>query len=242
MRLAVFSDIHGNLPALEAVLADVAFHRPDAVWYVGDFVGYGPWPEECVRRIAEAGIPAVYGNYDRKTLKYPRKVEVWARTKDPRKTGAFRHAFEGLSAESRACLAGLPETYRAEWEGVRALMVHSAPDSPRVGIFPDTAQTRLGVIASQWAADLVLTGHTHLPCVLRTARGATFVNVGSAGRPGDGDPRATWALIEIEGGTAPRVTIERTVYPVEEIVAETLRTPGLSPDFAELYPRGQASF
>jgi predicted phosphodiesterase len=119
VRLAVFSDIHGNLPALDAVLADIDAQRPDAIWYAGDFVGYGPWPDECVRRIADAGIPAVYGNYDRKTLKYPLKAEAWANTKDPRKTAAFQHAYEGLSAASRTYLAGLPEFYRDEWHGVR---------------------------------------------------------------------------------------------------------------------------
>src|SRR5688572_13029752 len=102
MRLALFSDIHGNLPALEAVLAAIDAEAPDAIWYAGDFVGYGPWPDECVQRIRARGIPAILGNYDEKTLRFPKKAVKWAKSKDPRKVQAFRHAYENLSIESRA--------------------------------------------------------------------------------------------------------------------------------------------
>jgi putative phosphoesterase len=241
MRVAVFSDIHGNLPALDAVLPAIRDDQPDAIWYAGDFVGYGPWPEECVQRIAALGVPAVSGNYDEKTLKYPRKAEKWARTKDPRKLSAFRHAYEGLSDGSRDYLAALPQTVRAVFAGFRVLMVHSAPDSARYGISPDTDFTRLGAIAARADADLILTGHTHFPCVLSFDE-TVFVNAGSAGRPGAGDTRASYALIDLVAGRPIRPEIRHVAYAVEIVIAEVLRTPMLAPEIAELYRTGRASF
>lgn len=240
VRLAVFSDIHGNLPALEATLEAIDADAPDAIWYAGDFVGYGPWPEECVQSIRARGIAAIAGNYDEKTLAYPRKAAKWATTKDPRKLHAFRHAHENLSASSRAFLAGLPLERREVLGGWRVLMVHAAPDSPKNGIHPLTLPTRLAAIAHSAHADVIVTGHTHWPLVRRAA-GVCFVNPGSAGRPGDGDTRAAYALITLDEDTPPQAHIRRVAYPVERVV-EALEPAGLPSEFAALYQTGRATW
>lgn len=240
-RLGVFSDIHGNLPALEAVLEALRAEDCDAVWYAGDFVGYGPWPDECVQVIAARTIPSVAGNYDEKTLKYPKKRERWAQTKDPRKLAAFCHACENLSPESRAYLTGLPKEMRATLGGKRLLLVHSAPDSEKFGISPLTPQARLDAVAARANADVIITGHTHWPCVLSAANGTLFVNAGSAGRPGDGDTRAAYAVISLPPDGPPEAVIRRVAYPVEKVIAALAET-SLSPEFADLYRDGRATF
>lgn len=241
MRIAVFSDIHGNLPALEAVLAAIDADGCDAIWCAGDFVGYGPWPDECVQVISSRHLPAVSGNYDEKTLKYPDKQRKWTRTKDPRKLAAFRHAYENLSPQSRDYLVALPETHRDTLNDHRLLMVHSAPDSPKHGISPLTPLSRLDAIAAASNADIILTGHTHWPCIRQSASGTLFVNAGSAGRPGDGDPRAAYALLDLPADASPAAHIRRIPYPLEQVLAALPQT-GLPPDFAALYREARATF
>ncbi len=241
MRLAVLSDIHGNLPALQATLAAIAADTPDAaLWCAGDFVGYGPWPDACVQEVMRRNMAAIAGNYDEKTLAFPRKAKKWRKTKDPRKFRAFEHAYENLSPESRAYLAGLPEEHRATLNsGHRILMIHSAPDSPKYGIHPFTPIARIEAIAESAQADVVITGHTHWPFVRRVS-GTLFVNAGSVGRPGDGDVRAAYALITLAPDTLPEASIHRIPYPVEQVV-EALAPAGLPVEFAELYRTGQAA-
>lgn len=243
LRLAVLSDVHGNLPALEATLDAIARDAPDAIlWCAGDLVGYGPWPDACVQIIAGRGIRTIAGNYDEKTLAFPRKAKKWAKTKDPRKLAAFRHAYENLSPDSRAYLAALPKQQRETLGGHRVLMIHSAPDSEKWGIGATTERKRLDAIADDAGADVIVTGHTHRPFVARAENGTLFVNAGSCGRPGDGDTRAAWALITLpEDGGAPSAEIRRVPYPVEQVVAALAGT-GLPADFAALYPAGRATF
>ena len=239
VRLAVFSDIHGNLPALQAVLAAIDADAPDAIWYAGDFVGYGPWPDECVQRLQGRGLPAIQGNYDEKTLRFPQKAKKWARTKDPRKWAAFRHAYENLSPASRAYLAALPKEHRETMGGRRVLMVHAAPDSEEDGIHPLTPTERLETIARTSGADVIITGHTHLPFI-RTVGGTLFVNAGSAGRPGDGDTRAAYALVTLSEDGPAEARVYRVAYPVERVI-DALAAAGLPPEFAGLYRTGRAT-
>ena len=240
MLLAVVSDVHGNLPALRAVLADLASVAPDApVWCAGDFVGYGPWPDECVQVLAACSARAVFGNYDEKTLAFPRKREKWRATKDPRKFRAFEHAWENLSDASRDYLAGLPVEARETFAGHRVLMTHIAPDDHKKhGLHPFTPSARFHAVAASAHTDVIVTGHTHWP-VAKTINGVLFVNVGSAGRPGDGDARAAYALLHLEENTPPRVEIRRVAYPVAQVVA-ALEPAGLPAEFAGLYLSGRA--
>jgi putative phosphoesterase len=241
MRVAVVSDIHGNWPALRAVLVAIARDAPEAaLWCTGDFVGYGPWPDECVRAIAGRGGPSVSGNYDEKVLKFARKQNKWRNTKDPRKFRAFEHAHENLSAESRDYLAALPCDYRTVIGGHRVLMTHIAPDSHEAGLHPLTPPPRLTAIAATAGADVIVSGHTHWPLVRREA-GVLFVNAGSVGRPGDGDTRAAYVLLTLRPGAPPEAEIRRVAYPVHEVIA-ALAPAGLPPDFAGLYQTGRATF
>jgi len=238
--LAVVSDVHGNLPALQAVLADLAVTAPNApVWCAGDFVGYGPWPDECVQILAARSVRAVFGNYDEKTLAFPRKREKWRASKDPLKFRAFEHAWENLSAASREYLAALPVEVRETFDGHRVLMTHIAPDDHKKhGLHPFTSVSRFEAVAASARADVIVSGHTHWPMV-KTISGVLFVNAGSAGRPGDGDSRAAYALLHFAPNAPPRVEIRRVAYSVEEVVA-ALEPANLPSAFADLYRSGRA--
>ena len=242
MQLAVLSDIHGNLPALRAVLDALDEDAPDAtaVWCAGDFVGYGPWPDECVQAVAARGWPSVRGNYDEKTLAFPRKQSKWRTSKDPRKFRAFEHAHENLSESSRRYLAVLPSEVRQTLGGShRVLMTHIAPDSDKHGLHPLVPAARFEGIARSADADVIITGHTHWPMVKKVA-GVLFVNAGSVGRPGDGDIRAAYAQLTLDPGAPPHAEIRRVVYPVGEVIA-ALAPANLPPEFAGLYRHGRGA-
>ncbi|NQT86768.1 metallophosphoesterase, partial [bacterium] len=102
MRVALIGDVHANLPALEAVLADAEARGAEAVWDVGDLTGYGAFPEEVVQRLRQPDILNIIGNYDQKVLKFEQKSEKWRRKKRHEKWLAFRFASQNLSEASRA--------------------------------------------------------------------------------------------------------------------------------------------
>lgn len=215
MRVLVVSDVHGNWPALQAV-ASVAH---DAVWCLGDVVGYGPQPAECLRWLRANGATLVQGNHDRSL----------AEGVPPR----CRLDFEGLAASTRhiarrqltdeeiAFLGSLPPKREIVLEGRRVVLMHAAPADPLYHYLgPDPEAWREAVAGLP--ADLVLAGHTHQPFHFRLGP-VEVVNPGSLGQPKDGDPRAAYAVIE-DG--APR--LERASYPIERTV-EALEAAGLDP-------------
>ena len=196
MRVALIGDVHANLPALEAVLLDARARGAEAVWNVGDFVGYGAFPDEVVRRLRDAGAVSILGNYDRKVLRFPRRRDKWRRTKQPDKFEAFRWACEHLSPGSRQYLASLERELRMEVLGRRVLMTHGSPASEEEPITAETPQSRLAELAELADADVVVCGHSHRP-VVREVGGVLFVGTGSVGRPEDDQTHACYAMMEI---------------------------------------------
>ena len=233
MRLAVISDIHGNLPALEAVLSDLAAQAaPDAVWVLGDLVAFCPWPSETLARLRE--IPHadfLRGNTDRylTTGRRPptpaRSPEEWAAMPD---ILAFRGAnfswtVARLSYDDYRFLADLPE--RLEMREVPnygcLLAVHATPTDDETNIYPETPDEEVRRHLENVAARLLLYGHTHRP-LERYVGGTLLVNPGSVGLPLDGDPRPSYALLDFNGGDCA-VTIRRVPYDREAVIAELER-------------------
>lgn len=233
MKIALIGDIHANLPALEAVLADARARSAQAVWNIGDFVGYGPHPEEVVQRCLREDMPAVLGNYDQKVLRY---AERGAKTTNPLKQMAFAWAAAQLSPASRAYLQALPEQLRLRAEGWSALLCHGSPASIKEHLTPETPEARLRELAEIAAAPLVICGHSHQPFA-RQVNGTWFINTGSVGRPDDGDPRACYALLDLAPG---RLAVEhfRLEYDVERTV-QALRERGLPVEFGAMLRQGR---
>src|SRR3954451_7052965 len=228
MRIAVLSDIHGNLPALEAVLASL---RPyDAIWQLGDVVGYGPQPNEVVALLASEKAIGVRGNHDSAAIG---ELETDAFNDDAR--AAIEWTMGELTDATREWLTALER--REELEGFT--LVHGSPRDPTWEYVYAVSIARANM--NRFATTHCLVGHTHVPLVYRQAGNKTepwvprdasrlelddrraLINPGSVGQPHDGDRRASGMLIDTE-----QMTVEwrRVEYPIDT-VQQLMETAGL---------------
>ena len=231
MKLAIFSDVHSNLPALEAVLADISDISVDDRYCLGDLVGYAPWPNEALELLQREDIPIVMGNYDDGTG-YDRD-ECGCAYKDPTEEALGDESFAWTKAHTtdanKAYLRSLHPQIRFDQDGKRFLLVHGSPRRINEYLFEDKPDSTFARIAAGADADVIVCGHTHRPYTKQVGR-TLFVNVGSAGKPKDGDPRACWALIETSPDGA-NVEFRRVEYDVET-VARAILASDLPDEFA----------
>jgi predicted phosphodiesterase len=229
MRLAVLSDIHGNLAALEAVLADIeAQGEPDAYLVLGDLAAFCPWPSETLARLQD--LPEVLflqGNTDRYLVtgqrpKSPpvRSPKDWATMPDKLvEIGAnFRWTVERLSYDDYEFLRDLPTRFDLDVPGYgRVVAVHANAQDDETALLPDAPDDEMRDYFADLDARLVLYGHTHRP-VDRVVDDLRIINDGSVGMPLDGDPRPAYALLDFEDD-ACEVTIRRVAYDRESVLA-----------------------
>ena len=246
MRIALISDIHANLPALDAVLADIDRRGDaDAVYHAGDLVGYSSSPNEVVARLAERGIAGVAGNYDSTVAtdydhcgcrsESARQEELaHVSNEPPRRT---------VPAATPRPPGPLPfsldvRPLGGHANGPRLVIVHGTPTLNTVYWTEDRSddfcRKMAGMVALK-AGDVIAFGHTHKPWT-RTVDGVLFVNTGSVGRPKDGDWRAGYVRLEIGRG-ALSVEHVRVDYDIETTIAG-VRGAGLPEDFAEFLRTG----
>ena len=211
MRVALIGDVHANLPALEAVLQHARRHRVHEVWGVGDWVGYGPCPDEVVQSLRQHEVKAVVGNYDLSVLKAETRHEQWGPEGPSESWEPAAWAYERLAPESRAYLRALPPELRLQVQGRRILLTHASPTSHSEYLAADTPLARLRELAQLAAADVVVVGHAHLPMARKVGR-VWFINTGSVGRPKGDDPRACYAIL-----TLGRKRIQVRHYRVEYV-------------------------
>lgn len=230
MRYLIVSDIHGNLPAFQMVLAEA---RPfDAIWCLGDLVGYGPNPDECVNRLREFPHVCVAGNHDWGAIG---RADPFIFNNEARLALAWTRS--ELAFESLRYLADLPTI--VQMEGM--LMAHGSPREPIWEYLLDVETARAGFNAADFTIAMV--GHTHIPLIfewieephsirlllpdwdnpLPLEGRRLILNPGSVGQPRDGDPRAAYAILDTEAGTWEA---RRVAYPVE-ITQERMRARGL---------------
>ena len=231
MRLAIFSDVHSNLLALIAVLADIDAAGVDDRYCLGDLVGYAPWPNETLELLQREDIPVVMGNYDDGTG-YDRG-ECGCAYNNPTEEALGEESFAWTKAHTseanKAYLRGLNPEIRFEHDGRRFLLVHGSPRKINEYLFEDKPDSTFARIAAGADADVIVCGHTHKPYTKQVGE-TLFINVGSAGKPKDGDPRACWALVE----TSPdgvNLEFHRVEYDVDT-VAEAIRDSALPDEFA----------
>ena len=241
MRYALISDIHANLPALDAVLASIAARAPDAApYHLGDLVGYAPWPNEVVARLRGAGIAGVAGNYDSTVATHYK--HCGCRYEDPRQEElshvSYAWTLEHTSAETKAHLGALP--FRIDLRplgghaaGPTVTLLHGNQVLNTVYVFEERADeflAKMGSAVGAKSGDVVCFGHTHKPWH-REVVGVHFVNTGSVGRPKDGDPRAGWVLLDVSVDGRVGIEFVRVDYDVEAS-ARAIVAAGLPHDFA----------
>ena len=201
MTVALLSDVHANLVALEAVLGDLPV--VDAIWVMGDTVGYGPDPADVLALLRERGATLVAGNHDRAVA----TGEGLQLFNAAARTAAERHR-SWLSGADRDALAALPITLEPA-EGYS--ICHGSPRDPLWEYVFDARTAAFAMAGLRVARCCV--GHTHVPATFRTGDGKLMVNPGSVGQPRDGDPRAAYALLDVASAT---VEFRRVEYDVSE--------------------------
>ncbi len=240
MRFAVISDVHANLEALEAVLKDIRKRRVEGILFLGDAVGYGPNPNECLQVLSDNCRILLAGNHDRAAAgltdieyfnEYAKKAVLWTR--------------QVLTEKSRKLIENLPVQQKLKKENV--LLVHSSPKEPEAWHY----------LVTLWDAEvnfqyfderICILGHSHLPFVIERLPSGEMItynstaglgqneryiiNAGSVGQPRDGDPRACYVLFE--GGSSEFVRVE---YNIKETQLK-MRNAGLPLPLIERLSRG----
>ena len=236
--LAFFSDVHGNAAALEAVLADIHERGIELVYCLGDLVGYGPDPNEVIDLLREAVVPTIVGNYDDGVGFERGECGCYYADDEARRIGDASYAFTvaAVTEENKTWLRALPRELRFEIGGTRFHLVHGSPRRINEYLLKDRDTRTYERLAQSEEADVLVFGHTHVPWHRRHG-GVLFVNVGSAGRPKDGDPRAGYTLVQVGTGGEVEVMVVRVPYDVESTVAGVL-VAGLPPALAEAFRSG----
>jgi putative phosphoesterase len=238
-RIALFSDIHGNLPALEAVLADIARQaNVDRTYCLGDLVGYAPFPNEVIDRIAGLGVPTLMGNYD-DGVGFERDDCGCAYTTPADKArGDLSLAWTKahVTPERAAFLRTLLPELRITLDGQRILLVHGSPRRINEYLYADRPLASFRRLAASANADVIAFGHTHIPYT-KLVDDVLFVNIGSVGKPKDGDPRACYAILNERHG-AVDVEFRRVPYDVATVAA-AIRASDLPDAFAAMLEEGR---
>jgi putative phosphoesterase len=223
MRVAILSDVHANISALEAALADLERRAAKVVLVAGDVIGDGTHPSEVVALLRRRAIPTIRGNVERKVMEvaalHPSEVALLAKKKD----ADLVWTAKCLGREDLDWLRSLPFSLELRLAGSRLLVVHGSPLGDTDYVYPSLT---VGALAAKLGAerpDVLACGHSHIPFTRRIA-GVMVINAGSVGRPVDGDPRGSYALVDLELGRIARARIVRFPYPIQQPPSGTART------------------
>ena len=249
MKIALFSDIHANLPALESCLSDIDSKAVDSVYCLGDLVGYNIWPNEVINEIRRRNIPTLAGNYDYGIGRASDDCGCAYKTDHEKANGAqsIGYTNQVVKSDERKNLRSLPSHIRLEYqlneEKFDFLMVHGSPRKINEYLFVDRDEKSLLRIMEQANAHFMFFGHTHKPYhrILKDENGNCrhAINIGSVGKPKDGDPRGGYVLISLDESfslTKPdsfKVEFIRFEYDVEK-AAKAVEEGPLPNEYADM--------
>ncbi len=233
MHIALFSDIHANLPAFEAFLADLDARRPDAVYCLGDLIGYHVWPNEVVAEIRRRGIATLAGNHDGKVN------GLVTRPEDLQKSGNA-YAYHLVDEQHRRYLATLPGyiqlSFRLAARPLHVVLAHGSPRSNEEYVLEDADEQELLRMMAEFRADVLCVGHSHKPYHRVLFSGSVrkdVINIGSVGKPKDGNPDGCYVMLHVGEGEADlQVELIRFSYDVER-AASVLENSLLPHDLAD---------
>lgn len=235
MRIALLSDVHANLPALEAVLDHIPDQTFDRVYCLGDLVGYAPFPNEVVERIQREQIPTIMGNYDDGVGFERDDCGCAYREGDEKQRGDRSLAWTKAHTTSatKDFLRSLYAQIRFDADGRRILLVHGSPRKINEYLFEDRPPSSFQRLAASSNADVIAYGHTHKPYV-KVVENVLFLNAGSVGKPKDGDSRACYAILDT---ATLDVRFVRVTYDIRA-VTDAIRASELPAEFAVDLERG----
>lgn len=257
MKIALFSDIHANLPALEAFFKDLETRNTDAVYCLGDLVGYNIWPNEVINETRKRGIPTIAGNYDFGVGRTSDDCGCAYHTEEDKEMGkvSISYTNDVVKDEERAYLRTLPSHIRLEYllngNKRNILFVHGSPRKVNEYLFEDRPEKSMIRIMEEADADIMCFGHTHKPYhrVLKSDEegGSHYrhaINIGSVGKPKDGDPRGGYVLLTINPDSTVAskdsigVEFIRFEYDVEK-AAKAVEDSPLPKPYAEMLRKGK---
>lgn len=252
MKIALFSDIHANLPALEAFFKDVERRNTDAIYCLGDLVGYNVWPNEVIDEIRRRGIPTIAGNYDFGIGRSSDECGCAYKSDEEKAMGkvSISYTNEAVKDEQRAYLRTLPAHIQLEYQlnedKLNLLLVHGSPRKVNEYLFEDREEKSMIRIMEQANADIMCFGHTHQPYhrILNSGtEGNDYfrhaINIGSVGKPKDKDPRGGYVILTInpDSTVADRDSLEvefiRFEYDVEK-AAQAIESSPLPNEYADM--------
>jgi putative phosphoesterase len=256
MKIALFSDIHANLPALEACLKNTEEQKPDAIYCLGDLVGYNIWPNEVINEIRKRGIPTIAGNYDFGIGRTSNDCGCAYKTDEEKSMGAISISYTNsiVKDDERNYLRTLPAHIRVEFQlnndKLNLLLVHGSPRRINEYLFEDRDEKSLMRIMHDADADIMCFGHTHKPYyrVLNDLNENKdhfrhAINIGSVGKPKDGNPKGCYVMLTIntDSSIANKDTVQaefiRFEYDVEK-AAKAVEDSPLPNGYAEMLRKG----
>jgi putative phosphoesterase len=233
MKIALFSDIHANLPAFESVLLSIEEQKPDAVYCLGDLVGYNIWPNEIIEAIRERRIPTISGNHDAKVKSLSESLSIGVEK---------NYAYSIIKDVGKKYLATLPAHIRVEFklndQVLVLLLVHGSPSSNEEYLLEDRSEEDFLKVFQSANCDILCFGHSHKPyhrVLSQVGENKNqfhhAINIGSVGKPKDGDPRACYVLLTIHDfsntmiAESIKVEFVRVEYDIEKAAQAIEKSP-----------------
>ena len=257
MKIALFSDIHANLPALEGLLNDMDSRRPDSVYCLGDLVGYNVWPNEVINEIRKRGIPTIAGNYDFGIGRTSDDCGCAYKTELEKQMGKVSISFTNsiIKPDERKFLRTLPAhikvAFQLNHDSMNLLLVHGSPRKINEYLFEDRDEKSLLRIMQDADADIMCFGHTHKPYhrVLNVpGEGKNHIrhaiNIGSVGKPKDGDMRGCYVMLTLNDSSntdiAESIAVDfiRFDYDIGK-AAKAIEDSLLPNEYAEMLRKGR---
>lgn len=204
MKIAVISDIHGNMEALDAVMTDIEKQSCEKLFVLGDYAMAGPEPKAVIdyfmQKENDENTYMIQGNTDEMIVNYDFDLYDTLKSKAPVMAEALKDDAKLVSISEKLFLTNLPIQREVELEGVKFLLVHGSPRKNNEDILPTTSMDDLEKMIENVDAQVILCGHTHIPCGFQTKSKKTVVNVGSVGRPFTEEPKSCYLTITVNDG------------------------------------------
>lgn len=238
-QITIFGDIHANLPALEAVLADIEQRGLTNLYCLGDLVGYGTFPNEVITVIRERNIPTLMGNYDQGVGQDSDDCGCAYKTAEAKALGERSIAWSNAhtTPENKQYLRQLAEHIPVQLGQLNILLVHGSPRRINEYLYEDRPEANLERLFAGLGADVLVCGHTHLPYHRVLGSGRQVINAGSVGKPKDNNPQAGYLILTAEDGKL-QVEFVRVPYDVER-AAQAIEATDMPNEFAEMLRLGR---
>jgi putative phosphoesterase len=238
-QITIFGDIHANMPALEAVYADMEDRGLAKLYCLGDLVGYGTFPNEVITAVRARNIPTIMGNYDLGVGHDSDDCGCAYTNPKSEALGKLSIAWSNVhtSDENKAYLRELVEAIPLQIGDLRVMLVHGSPRKINEYLFEDRPEKSLVRLLDMAEADVLVCGHTHKPYHRIMADGRHVINAGSVGKPKDGDPRACNITLAADGRDLT-VDFIRVDYDVET-AAQAIEATDMPDEYAEMLRMGK---